>query len=258
MAERTEYKPGTFSWVDLTTPDQDAAKAFYSALLGWEANDIPIGDGVFYSMMALGGKRVAAISPQPSQQRDAGAPPAWNSYITVTDADAAAERAKELGGTAHAPAWDVMDAGRMAVLQDPQGAYFAVWQPRTTHGAELVTEVGALVWNELATTDVDAAGAFYSELFGWTLTPFDAGPQRYLVIMNGERSNGGITEQSGPGPAKWLVYFGVEDIDRGIAKVEGLGGRKYSGPIDLPMAKIAIVGDAQGAVFALYSGDFQP
>jgi hypothetical protein len=144
------------------------------------------------------------------------------------------------------------------VLQDPQGAYFAVWQPRTTHGAELVTEVGALVWNELATTDVDAAGAFYSELFGWTLTPFDAGPQRYLVIMNGERSNGGITEQSGPGPAKWLVYFGVEDIDRGIAKVEGLGGRKYSGPIDLPMAKIAIVGDAQGAVFALYSGDFQP
>jgi predicted enzyme related to lactoylglutathione lyase len=244
LAERTEYKPGTFSWVDLTTPDQDAAKAFYSALLGWEANDIAIGDGVFYSMMTLAGKRVAAISPQPSQQRDAGAPPAWNSYITVADADAASERAKELGGTVHAPAWDVMDAGRMAVIQDPQGAYFAVWQPRGTHGAELVTEVGAFVWNELATTDVDGAGAFYGELFGWTLTPVDFAPQRYLVI--------------GPQPAFWLVYFGVADIDRGIAKVEELGGRKYSGPIELPMAKIAIVGDAQGAVFALYSGTFEP
>src|SRR5438445_7860096 len=97
MGERTQYTPGTFCWTDLTTTDQGAAKAFYSGLFGWEAEDLPVGEGVFYSMMRIGGKDVAAISPQPQQQRDAGVPPTWNSYVSVESADAAADRAKALG-----------------------------------------------------------------------------------------------------------------------------------------------------------------
>src|SRR3954451_18038891 len=138
MGERTQYTPGTFSWTDLTTTDQDAAKAFYAALLGWQAEDIPVDENIVYSMQQVDGKNVAAISPQPQQQRDAGAPPAWNSYVTVESADAAVEKAKELGGAAHTPAFDVMTAGRMAVLQDPQGAYFMAWEPRDNIGAGLV------------------------------------------------------------------------------------------------------------------------
>src|SRR3954451_14211535 len=128
MGERTEYAPGTFCWTDLTTTDQDAAKAFYGGLFGWEADDIPVGDEMVYSMQKLDGKDVAAISPQPQMMRDAGAPPTWNSYVSVEDADAVTEKAKELGATVQAPAFDVMESGRMAVIQDPQGAFFMPWQ----------------------------------------------------------------------------------------------------------------------------------
>jgi uncharacterized protein len=259
MGERTQYTPGTFCWTDLATTDQEAAKTFYSGLFGWEAEDMPVGDGNFYSMMRLGGKDVAAIAPQPPMQRDAGVPPVWNSYVSVESADAAADRAKELGATVHAPAFDVLEAGRMAVIQDPQGAFFMVWQPKQHFGAALVNTAGAFVWNELSSPDTDAATAFYSDLFGWTITPFEGSPEPYLSIKNGEANNGGIRELNQPGvPPHWLVYFGVDDIDAGIAKVEELGGSKMVGPIEIQIAKIAIVQDPQGAAFAIYAGQLEP
>ena len=258
MAERTEHAPGTFSWVDLATSDQDAAKAFYSALLGWEAEDLPVGEDSVYSMQRIGGKTVAAIAPQPQQQRDAGVPPLWQSYVTVSSADEAAAKAKELGATVHAEPFDVMEAGRMAVIQDPQGAFFMIWEPRQNIGAELVTAPGALCWNELASPDVDGSKAFYSALFGWEIRPFDQSPQLYLVIENLGRGNGGIREPQPGEPPNWLVYFAVEDIDASLARVEELGGTRLSGPIDIGVAKIGIVQDPQGATFALYAGDLQP
>jgi predicted enzyme related to lactoylglutathione lyase len=259
MGERTKYEPGTFCWSDLTTTDQDGAKAFYGALLGWEAEDRPVGDGFVYSMMQVDGKDVAAISGQPQQQREAGAPPMWNSYISVESADAAVEKAKELGGTVHAPAFDVMDVGRMAVIQDPGGAYVMVWEPRSHIGAALVNAPGALVWNELASPDLDASSAFYGGLFGWTLEPFENSPTPYLGIKNGGANNGGMRPLDPPGmPPHWLVYFGVEDIDAALAKVKELGGETMAGPIDIQMAKIAVVKDPQGAAFALYAGVLEP
>jgi predicted enzyme related to lactoylglutathione lyase len=259
MGERNGHTPGTFCWVDLTTTDQAVAKEFYAGLFGWEAEDMPVGEGVFYSMQRLEGKDVAAISPQPEQQREAGAPPVWNSYVSVESADAAVERAKELGATVHAPAFDVMEAGRMGVIQDPQGAYFLVWEPRQHLGAAIVNEPGALVWNELASPDLDASSAFYSGLFGWSVAPFEASPEPYLSIKNGEANNGGIRPLSPPGiPPHWLVYFGVEDIDAALAKVQELGGAKIDGPIDIGIAKIGIAQDPQGAIFALYAGQLEP
>jgi predicted enzyme related to lactoylglutathione lyase len=259
MGERSGYTPGTFCWTDLTTTDQQAAKEFYGGLFGWEAEDMPVGEGASYSMMRLGGKDVAAIAPQPPQQREAGAPPVWNSYISVEDADAALERATALGASAHAPAFDVMEAGRMAVLQDPQGAYFIVWQPRGHFGAALVNEPGALVWNELASSDLDGSAAFYSELFGWSTEPFTGSPEPYLSIKNAGASNGGMRELNPPdAPPHWLVYFGVDDIDAALARVQELGGTKLAGPIDIGIAKLGVVQDAQGATFALYAGALEP
>jgi uncharacterized protein len=259
VGERTEYAPGTFCWTDLSTTDQGAAKAFYSGLFGWEAEDLPVGDGVSYSMMRLGGKDVAAISPQPPQQRDAGVPPTWNSYVSVESADAAADKAKALGATVHAPPFDVMEAGRMAVIQDPQGAFFELWQPRQHFGAQLVNAPGAFCWNELASPDLEASSAFYSELFGWTLEPFEGSPRPYLVIRNGDTGNGGIREVNSGEPPNWSVYFGTEDIDAGLAKVEELGGEKLMPePVDIQVAKIGIVRDPQGAFFTLYAGQLAP
>jgi predicted enzyme related to lactoylglutathione lyase len=255
MSERTQYPPGTFCWADLTTTDQEAAKAFYGGLFGWEAEDMPVGEGVYYSMQRLRGKDVAAISPQPQQQRDAGVPPAWNSYVSVESADAAVERAKELGGTVHAPAFDVMEAGRMGVIQDPQGAFFLVWEPRQHVGAALVNEPGAFVWNELNTSDPEATIPFYSGLFGWKVEAAEGSAEPYLSIKNGDANNGGIRGLNQPGvPPHGLVYFGVEDIDQATASVERLGGSKMVGPIDIQIAKIAVVSDPQGAFFALYAG----
>ena len=258
MGERTKYAPGTFSWADVTTTDQPAAKEFYTGLFGWEAEDSPVGDGVFYTMMRIGGKAVAAVSPQPQQQRDAGVPPTWNSYITVASADDAASRAGELGATVHAPPFDVMDVGRMAVVQDPQGAFFMVWEPRASIGAELVNGPGALSWNELATNDLDGASKFYGDLFGWEVSPFEGTPTPYNVVMNEGRGNGGIRDLGDePAPPHWLVYFGIDDIDAGLTRAEELGGTRLAGPIDINIARVGVVRDPQGAVFALYDGEFQ-
>jgi predicted enzyme related to lactoylglutathione lyase len=259
MGERTNYTPGTFCWTDLTTTDQNAAKAFYGELFGWEAIDNPVGDGVVYSMMMVGGKAVAAISPQPQQQRDAGVPPVWNSYISVRSADDALERAKQLGATVHAPAFDVLDVGRMGVAQDPQGAFFLVWQPKANIGASLVNAPGALSWNELASPDLDASAGFYAELFGWTLQSVEGMDMPYMTIKNEDDwNNGGIRPLMPPEPPYWLVYFGIEDMDAGIAKVLELGGAKLAGPIEIGVGELGIVRDPQGAVFALYSGQFEP
>ncbi|HEY7961244.1 MAG TPA: VOC family protein [Solirubrobacteraceae bacterium] len=260
MGERTQYTPGTFCWTDLATTDQAAAKEFYGALFGWKAQDVPVGDGAVYSMMRVDGEDVAAIASQPQAQRDAGVPPAWNSYVSVQDADAVAERAKALGANVHAPPFDVMQAGRMAVIQDPQGAFFMIWQAGQHFGAKLVNAPGALSWNELASPDLDASAAFYSELFGWTTEPFEGSPEPYLTIKNGTANNGGIRPLSGPPgvPPHWLVYFATADIDAALAQAEQLGASRLAGPVELPMARIAVVQDPQGAIFALYDGALEP
>jgi predicted enzyme related to lactoylglutathione lyase len=258
MGKRESYTPGTFSWSDLATTDPDAAKAFYGELFGWVAEDMPVGEGVFYSMMRRDGSDAAAIAPQQEAQREAGVPPMWNSYVTVASADATAARVAELGGTVAAPAFDVMDAGRMAVLMDPQGAMFMAWEPGGNIGAGVVNGPGALSWNELSTTDMDAAAAFYGDLFGWTTSSFEGSPEPYLLIQNGERSNGGIHAISQPGaPPSWLVYFGVDDIDASLALIERLGGGTIVGSTDIGVAKIAVVTDPQGAAFAIYAGAFE-
>lgn len=260
MGERTKYPAGTFSWTDLTTTDQAAAKAFYGELFGWEATDMSVRDGVVYSMMSIGGKPVGAISPQPQQQREAGAPPVWNSYITVESADDALARAEQLGATVHAPAFDVMDAGRMGVVQDPQGAFFLVWEPRARLGAELVNAHGALSWNDLASPDLDASARFYRELFGWKVEPVEDSEMPYMTIKTSDGGlNGGMRHLTPPGtPPHWLPYFGVDDLDAGLARVSELGGTKMFGPITIGPGRIGVVRDPQGAVFALYAGQLDP
>lgn len=258
MGERTKYAPGSFSWSDLTTPDQDGAKAFYTALFGWAVDDVPMGEGGgVYSMMRVDGKPVGAISPQPAPQQ--GAPPVWNSYVTVDSADAALERAKELGGDVHAPAFDVFDAGRMGVVQDPQGAYFCVWEPKAHIGAQLVNGHGLLSWNELHTTDVAAAESFYASLFGWSVEEIDIGGGAYHVISVDGHSNGALTDQLGPGaPPHWLVYFGIDDLDGALAKISELGGTVVQPAMDVGEGnRIAVAQDAQGGWFALYAGRFE-
>jgi predicted enzyme related to lactoylglutathione lyase len=265
MGERDGYRPGQFCWVDLATTDQDAAKKFYGELLGWSANDMEIPDsgGTVYSMMEVDGKQVCAISPQPEQQRDAGVPPAWNNYVWVEDADATAARATELGANVHAPPFDVLTAGRMAVIQDPQGAFFMLWQAKDQKGAQLVNEVGALTWNELATQDPDASQSFYEGLFGWDVKDTGRTDPPYRMIHNGDEINGGmVTPPDKNMPSFWLPYFGVDDVEASLAKIEDLGGTRLMGPMEIETpasgpGHIGAAQDPQGAYFAVYAGGYQ-
>ena len=175
MAEYSSHVPGTFCWPELATTDQNAGVAFYRALFGWDVNDLSMGPDGTYSMFLLRGKEVGAACSLRPDERQAGVPPHWNLYVTVTNAVESAKRAEQLGARVLAPAFDVMDVGRMAVVQDPTGAVFELWEPKKSIGAKILNEPGALCWSELTTRDPNGARAFYTALFGWTARESGAG-----------------------------------------------------------------------------------
>jgi uncharacterized protein len=160
MPEVKTHEPGSFSWADLATTDPAAAKKFYGELFGWSSEDQPMPQGGSYALASVKGKNVAGIAGMMEEQKKAGMGPHWTVYFTVASVDDTAKRATELGGKALMPPMDVIDAGRMAVLQDPAGAPFAVWTPKKHIGASLIAEHGAISWAELETRDVDRAGGF--------------------------------------------------------------------------------------------------
>lgn len=248
MGERTSHPPGTFSWAELATGDADAAKGFYTELFGWEYDDNPAGDDQVYSMAKRDGQYVAALF-------SADQPPHWNCYVTVASADDAAVAAKDAGGALTAEPFDVMEVGRMAVIADPAGAALCLWEPRAHIGATLVNTPGSLTWNDLVTPDPEAAEQFYGTLFGWTFEEIP-GAGGYRTIRNGDRMNGGIMPSQG-GPPSWVPYFGHEDVDRLTGEIEGLGGRLHNGPVRMPQGSIAVLGDPQGAVFAVWTGQYE-
>jgi hypothetical protein len=250
MANVDSHAPGLFCWVELGTTDQPAAKAFYSGLFGWEAHDQPIGPNETYTMLKKGGRDAAAAYTLRPEQK--GVPPHWQLYIAVESADKAAARATELGAVVLAPPFDVFDAGRMAVLQDPTGAAIAVWEARRNPGLGVVDEPGAFCWAELMTHDTSKAAPFYGALFGWGTK---ADP-RYVEWTTGGRSIGGMMEirkEWGEMPAHWLVYFQVENADRAAEKARSLGAAVMMGPQDVPdVGRFVMLRDPQGAVFYVF------
>jgi hypothetical protein len=260
MGERTSHAPGTFSWVDLSTTDPEDAKRFYARLFGWEFDDLPVGNGSVYTMCRLDGHNVCALSGQTEQERSMGIPPHWNNYVTVADVDASAARARALGGNVIMEPFDVLEAGRMSVVADPGGAAFCMWQPRESIGATVVNVPGALTWNELATKDIPGAKEFYGGLFDWGFEDMDtAGGPAYVIVRNADRSNGGIREQSEAEagiPPHWLPYLAVDTADAAVTRARELGGNVLMEPMTVPAGRFAALSDPQGAVFAVFEGDF--
>ena len=250
MGTRTAHAPGTFSWVDLTTGDLEAAKGFYGSLLGWDFEDIEIPGGGVYTMCKVGGEYVAAIPDATNQH-----PPHWNSYVTVASADEAAAKARKLGANVIEEPFDVMDAGRMALFQDPTGAALCIWEARESIGAGRVNDPGCLTWNELHTPDTAAALDFYTGLFGWASEEMDTqGGPFYAIVKVGERSNGGVTDTQPGEPPNWLPYFTVEDRDGAADRATELGARELV-RMDMGPGNIAVFTDPQGAPFAVFAGE---
>jgi uncharacterized protein len=256
MGERTAYAPGTFCWADLGTTDAAGATAFYGSLFGCEPVDMPAGEGMTYTMLYLGGATVAALY---EKQADEG-PPAWLSYVSVQDAAGVAAQAAAAGGTVLQEPLDVFDSGRLAILQDPAGAVFGIWEPRRHIGATLVNDPGAMCINQLNTTDPAGADRFYTALFGWTFTSVGHGDQPFWSISSRSGLNGGMMPlvPGSPAPSHWLVYFTTADLDGDAGRLGPLGGRLLVPPTAIPSGRIAVATDPQGAAFALFEGATDP
>lgn len=254
MAIVDRHPPGAFAWIELATTDQAAAKTFYAKLLGWTVTEFPMGPGDIYSIFLCEGRHAGAAYTMRKEQREQGVPPNWMVYIESAGVDASARRAAELGGTVLAPPMDVMDAGRMAVVRDPTGAIFSLWQSRRNTGIG-VSGKNTFCWADLSTPDPAAAKQFYSQLFGWTLSQDPRDPSGYLHIKNGERYIGGIppaAARNPMAPPHWMVWFDVADCDAAVRTANQDGGRTLLAPNTMAkVGRIAVVTDPQGAAFGL-------
>ncbi|MFG2136408.1 VOC family protein [Streptomyces sp. NPDC048650] len=259
----TPFVPGTPNWIDLGTPDVEAAADFYAAVLGWTFRSAgPEAGG--YGFFQIDGRTVAAAGPLSEE----GARSAWTVYFQVPDADAAAEAVQQAGGSVRFPAMDVFTAGRLAAFTDPTGADFAVWQPGDTKGLDAVMEPNTLCWTELYTTDAAAAKDFYRSVFSWEYQDMPMGGDMvYSVISSpgggkeGDTGQGGLMQlpkenlQAGSTP-EWHPYFGVTDCDATFAAATARGATVLIPPSDAPgVGRLAMLKDPAGAAFALIKGD---
>jgi hypothetical protein len=273
MPERDGYLPGVPCWIDTSQPDPGAAVAFYSGLFGWEIEDVmPPGSPGKYLIARLRGRDVAAVGSQPE-----GAPPmaVWNTYVWVDSADETAAKVRQAGGRILTEPFDVMQAGRMAVFTDPEGAAFCVWQANEHKGARIVNEPGSLNFNGLNTRDPDGAESFYGSVFGWERLRLPGGVGMWRLPGYGdylEARDPGLRERmaevgAAPGfedvvaalnpigadegdvPPHWSVTFGVEDADATAARAAELGGTITVPPFDGPWVRMTVITDPQGATF---------
>jgi uncharacterized protein len=273
VPERDGYIPGVPCWIDTSQPDPEAAGRFYSGLFGWELEDVmPPGSDGTYLIGRIRGGDVAAVSSIPES-----APPmaVWNTYVWVDSVDETAEKVRGAGGAVVSDPFDVMNAGRMAVFTDPEGAAFCAWQAGQHKGAQVVNEHGALNFNGLNTRDVAGAQAFYGAVFGWQTLTLDGGVQMWTLPGYGdylERDNPGlrkmvtefgaypdfvdvvasinpIAADQPDTPAHWSVTFGADDADATAARATELGGKVLVPPLDVPWSRITVLADPAGATF---------
>jgi predicted enzyme related to lactoylglutathione lyase len=253
MSEIPTPVTNTFCWVELNTSDPGAARKFYSTLFGWELADMPMPNGT-YTMANIGSKTVCGMMQLPEEAKKMGAPPHWMSYVAVDDAEAAVSKAKAAGGRLLAGPMEV-GPGIMAVVQDPSDGVFAVWQAKGSMGTWVYGEPNALCWNELASTNVDAAGKFYSGLFGWKPEAVPMGNMTYTLFKAGDKQVGGMmampAEAKGA-PSMWTPYFAVKSADDFVSQAQKLGAKVVVPGTDIPnIGRFSILSDPQGAVFAI-------
>ena len=261
MPEVTSHAPGTPSWDELSTTDEAGALAFYNAMFGWDDDPQEMGPGWYYHIQKRNGLNACSIYQQGEEERSQNVPPHWNIYFTVENVDSAIERIGGNGGQVVFGPMDVFEAGRMAMCQDPQGAFFAIWQANQHIGAQVKQETGAMFWHELLTKDQAGALDFYIAALGLERGPVME-PQQYAMLRAGGAEVAGvmqITPEMGEFPPHWTVYFGVDDVDEAVAKAESLGATVYVPGTDIvpfegqpPVGRFAALADPQGASFSVF------
>lgn len=248
-----KHNPGTFCWVEVATSDRENAKKFYKEMFGWDAIDQPMGEGGVYTILKLGENEIGAMYQLDEQHKEV--PPHWLGYISVEDADETVKKVVEAGGSACVGPFDVATAGRMAVINAPEGEYFGIWQAKDQIGSKLKNVPGSFCWNELGINEEEKSEKFYTEVFGWKTKKENFGPIEYTTYKAGEEAAAGMyvmpDDMEGI-PAHWLIYFVVEDCDASCKTAEGNGGTVAMPSKEIPgVGRFAVIQDAQGAVFGI-------
>ncbi len=270
---RDGYVPGVPCWVDTSQPEPEAAVAFYGGLFEWDFEDVMLpGSAGAYFIARLRGADVAAVGSQPESGPTMAV---WNTYVWVESADDAASRVEDAGGRLVIAPFDVVDACRVAVFADPEGAAFRVWQAKEHKGAQIVNEPGSLNFNGLNTRDAEAAKSFYGSMFGWETLRLEGGAMAWTLPGYGD-----FVQQSDPelrermaeagvpegfedviatlNPiaddqpdvlAHWSVTFAVDDADATAERAAELGGEVVVPPFDAPFVRMTVITDPQGATF---------
>ena len=239
--------PGTVTWVDLQTPDLNAARRFYGELFGWSFEE-----SGGYLFASAGGRKVAGLVALGPEARVA---PMWSVYLASDDAEATARAAGQAGARLLVPPMDITDRGRMAYFSDPTGALFGVWQGKAHRGAEVTGEPGTMAWHEVYTRDVGAARGFYGSVFGLEPRRLDAPGIEYWTLHCGPAVAFGamqMTSQFPPEvPSHWNTYFAATDVDAAVSRLVALGGAVVAPAFDTPYGRLAFVADPLGAAFCL-------
>ncbi|MFJ4262379.1 VOC family protein [Paenarthrobacter nicotinovorans] len=244
----SSWPEGTPMWVDLGVEDPEAAKAFYSGLFGWEYLSGGEDSGG-YVLAQVGGRAVAGIGPK----QDPDAPNVWTTYFASDDVDVTAKKVTASGGQVVAPPFDVMDSGRMALAMDSIGAVFGIWQAGNHIGAERVNEHGALCWNELHTSDYEAARTFYSDVFDVSFQDIDQDGEAYATIrrpLDG-REVGGVLPDTEAATGYWMTWFASDNVHRTALRAVELGATLIQPVAESPLGRTAIVQAPQGETFGI-------
>jgi hypothetical protein len=242
-------------WIELQSTDPEAARKFYTSIFGWRFQEMPGGgDGPPYAFASIGeGQNVAGLTELMEGAKQAGSPPHWSCYFQVESAQATADKAAKLGATVVMPP-SPMGPGTFAVIRDPAGAHFLLWESKESMGGVCMNETHAFGWAETLSTNADAARGFYPALFGWKAEP---GPlmSDYTVFKQGDAQVAGLMQmpkEAAGVPSHWAVYFLVEDVDAMVEKVNQLGGQVVVPPMDIPtVGRFATLTDPQGAAFSI-------
>ena len=253
MPKIDKHAAGTFCRIELATTDQGNAKTFYSALFGWTPDDFPAGPDACVTKFRLNGGEAAAAFTMTEEERSIVAVH-WHLYIAVDNANATAMRARQLGGKVIEGPFDVQTFGRMAVIQDPTGAFFSIWEAKDHIGTTVTGESGTFCWADLSTPDPVRAKQFYEDLLGWKIGPAANYPPEYLVIQHGSQPIAGIgplAQRNPQVPAHWMLFFLASDVDGIAAKAKELGGVVHVPPISMGEARMSVLADPQGAMFSV-------
>lgn len=247
VASATVNKP---AWIDLATTDPAAARDFYAKVFGWsiEVNPDPQYGG--YGIAKVDGQDAAGIGGTQAPDQ----PAAWSIYIGSDDLEALSATVAAAGGTVAVPAFDVGVQGRMAVFQDPGGAFISAWQATAMSGFQ-AHGPNAYGWAELNARGADAVAPFYEAVFGWAAKAVGTPEQPYTEFQVDGHSIAGATEMNPMVPAEvpnyWMAYFSVDDVDATHQTAVAAGARELVAPLDFPGGRLSVVSDPQGAAFGL-------